>query len=245
VIVLVHGVPETAAIWDRLRTYLPPDTVALRLPGFGTERPDAFAATKDGYLSWLARELAQLGEPVHLVGHDWGAALTYRLALTRPELLRSWIADAAYVMHPDHRWHELARTWQTRGEGEAFWHAYLERPVVAAATGFAAYGVAGEDARGLAGMADPVMAGAVLDLYRSATPNLHHDWPLPAAAPPRSMPGPVLDAVDDPFGGSQHSTEVAAGMGAPVASLDGLGHWWLLQDPARVARTMRARWEET
>lgn len=49
VIVFVHGVPETAAIWTGVRAALDEESVALSLPGFGCPRPDGFAATKDDY----------------------------------------------------------------------------------------------------------------------------------------------------------------------------------------------------
>lgn len=34
--VFVHGVPETAGVWDPLKGHLVGDTVTLSLPGFGT-----------------------------------------------------------------------------------------------------------------------------------------------------------------------------------------------------------------
>lgn len=43
-IFLVHGVPETADLWDRLRTHLDGESLAVELPGFGCARPDGFAA---------------------------------------------------------------------------------------------------------------------------------------------------------------------------------------------------------
>ena len=71
-IVFVHGVPETAALWDKVRAQFDDETVALSLPGFGCARPDGFSATKDAYAQWLVGELEQFDEPVDLVGHDWG-----------------------------------------------------------------------------------------------------------------------------------------------------------------------------
>ena len=57
-VVLVHGVPETPAIWDPLRSApRRQDVVALQLPGFGCARPDGFGATKEEYVDWLVGEL--------------------------------------------------------------------------------------------------------------------------------------------------------------------------------------------
>src|SRR5439155_3332039 len=79
VIVFVHGVPETAEMWDKMRAEIDGDSIAVSLPGFGCERPAGFPATKDAYADWLIGELEKTGEPVDLVGHDWGAGLTYRV----------------------------------------------------------------------------------------------------------------------------------------------------------------------
>ena len=43
--VFLHGVPETAAIWDGVRSRVDGDSVALSLPGFGCPRPAGFAST--------------------------------------------------------------------------------------------------------------------------------------------------------------------------------------------------------
>ena len=86
--VLVHGVPETAGVWDALRAELArDDVVALRLPGFGCPWPDGFGATKEEYADWLVAEVAAVDGPVDLVGHDWGGAVSYT-HLTLPTILR-------------------------------------------------------------------------------------------------------------------------------------------------------------
>jgi pimeloyl-ACP methyl ester carboxylesterase len=91
--VLVHGVPETPAVWEPLRAHLRrADVAALELPGFGSPRPEGFAATKEAYVGWPAGELERADGPVDLVGHDWGGALVVRLVSTRPELVRSAMA---------------------------------------------------------------------------------------------------------------------------------------------------------
>jgi pimeloyl-ACP methyl ester carboxylesterase len=45
-IVLVHGVPETSAVWDKFRRNLHQDSVAVSLPGLGGTLPAGFKATK-------------------------------------------------------------------------------------------------------------------------------------------------------------------------------------------------------
>src|SRR6266700_3767695 len=93
-VVFVHGVPETPAIWRGLLAALDrPDTLALSLPGFDSARPAGFGATMDEYAAWLSAQLERLGDPVDLVGHDWGGGLVVRVVSTRPELVRSWVTD--------------------------------------------------------------------------------------------------------------------------------------------------------
>src|SRR5918997_1817360 len=102
--VLVHGVPEDASLWDGVRTHLGDrDTVAVNLPGFGCPVPEGFEPTKEGYLSWLEDQVSAIGEPVDLVGHDWGGILAVRLALTRTELVRTWVTDAIAIYDTEAR----------------------------------------------------------------------------------------------------------------------------------------------
>ena len=164
--ILVHGVPDTHHVWDALRPDLSRDDVtAVDLPGFGSPVPDGWGATKEEYASWLIAEVEKAGEPVDIVGHDWGALLTARLVSLRPDLVRSWAVGGGAI-DEDYVWHDMARSWQTPGVGEqvmqAFAGAVLE-------TGMAAAGVPAEHAGVTAGNVDDTMKDCILKLYRSAT----------------------------------------------------------------------------
>ena len=237
-IVLVHGVPESAALWDHVRGMLDGESVALSLPGFACPRPDGFGATKDEYVDWLISELDGIGGAVDLVGHDWGAALTYRVATTRGDILRSWAADVANVMHPAYDWHDFAQIWQTPGTGEEFMASQAEVAMADLAPGYEAMGIPAGDIGALVPFSDTVMASAILDLYRSATPRIFSSWG--ASMAPTSAPGLVLHASDDPYGEEALSMEVAAMLGAGHETLSGVGHWWALQDPVRAATALNA-----
>ena len=64
-IVLVHGNPETAAIWEPLVDALGrADVVPLSPPGFGAPLPDGFSATYLAYRDWLEDQLEGFNEPV-------------------------------------------------------------------------------------------------------------------------------------------------------------------------------------
>jgi pimeloyl-ACP methyl ester carboxylesterase len=213
------------------------ETVALSLPGFGCARPSGFGATKDDYANWLVSELEKFDAPVDLVGHDWGALLTYRIATTRGDLLRSWTADIANGVHPDVTWHRFAKTWQTPDEGEAYFKAISETPIENMAEAYEGFHLSHDDALTLAQWSDDTMATCILDLYRSATPNVHHSWG--AQLGPTSAPGLILFADLDTFGNESMSHEVAQTLGAREATLTGVGHWWALEGPREAAAVIK------
>jgi pimeloyl-ACP methyl ester carboxylesterase len=241
VLVFVHGVPETAAIWDGVRARLDRASVALSLPGFGNPRPAGFGATKDDYLGWLLGELDRLEGPIDLVGHDWGAILTCRVASAHGDRLRSYVFDIGNISHPDYVWHAFAQIWQTPGDGEAFFEGQLATPVEERAAGVAGLGVPIEGATEMAEALDADMASCILDLYRSALPNPHHAWgplaPSPAA-------GLVLHPVDDPFSDERLAGEVATALGARCTTLPGAGHFWPYEAPDAAAALLDAFWAD-
>src|SRR5262249_41550226 len=87
-VVLVHGVPDAHRLWDRMRGHLSrTDVLAPDLPGFGAESPPGWTATKEAYVEWLIGQLERVGEPIDLVGHDWGSLLVQRAVSLRPDLI--------------------------------------------------------------------------------------------------------------------------------------------------------------
>ena len=240
--VLVHGVPETPALWDPLRAHLRrDDVVALQLPGFGRQRPPGFGATKEEYVSWLVAELERLvaDGPIDLVGHDWGGGFVVRLVSTRADLVRSWATDAAGLGDPLFEWHALAKVWQTPGAGEAFWEQQLALPPEQGGSTLEALGVPADQALIMAGWPDATMTDCILALYRSAV-DVGREWAGDFEDVP--VPGLALLPRDDPFLSAAGSRAGANRAGAKVVDLAGLGHWWMLQDPARGAAVLEDFW---
>jgi pimeloyl-ACP methyl ester carboxylesterase len=240
-VVLVHGNPETDAVWGPLVCELRrDDVVPLSPPGFGAPVPEGWGATVEEYRLWLVGELEALGEPVDLVGHDWGGGHAANVAMTRPDLLRSWCSDVLGIFEPDYVWHDLAQIWQTPGAGEEAAAAMVTDPATRAA-GLVARGVTPDVAEEMA-RSWTDMARCMLALYRDAAqPAMARlGEHLPAAA---ARPGLAIQAADDHFVGTDDMRRRAAERaGARVAVLDRLGHWWMLQDPAPGAAVLTEFW---
>lgn len=236
-VVFVHGVPETAAVWRPMLDELGRDDVlTLSPPGFGAPVPDGFEATSDGYRDWLVGELEQLGRAVDLVGHDWGGGHAMRAATVRPDLVRRLVTDIAGTADPQYEWHDMAKVWQTPGDGEAVVGAMAEAPLADRAGALGAAGMTDEAAQACAEAGGTEMGACILALYRSAVqPNMTR-WGEEFAGLRERPETLVVVAHDDHYtGGPDVARRVAAEWGASVAELDGLGHWWMMQDPARGA----------
>jgi pimeloyl-ACP methyl ester carboxylesterase len=52
----------------------------------------------------------------------------------------------------------------------------------------------------------------------------------------------VIIPSEDPFLSAALTTRAAARADARTVGLDGFGHWWMLQDPARAAAVLREFW---
>ncbi len=229
----VHGNPDTAALWTPLIAVLERDDVMCpSLPGFGTPVPSGFGCTKEEYASWLVDELRTAGEPVDLVGHDWGSILVQRVATTNPELLRSWVLANGAVSEA-FRWHELATQWQTPGVGEQIMELMTGDAVVDALRDGGH-----PDPVGAAARIDDTMKASVLALYRSAV-NIAEEWtPGPV---PHERPALVFWGDRDPYGPPEYGRAAAAGAGAEFVALDA-GHWSVVERPDDAAAALRRFW---
>ena len=233
---LVHGVPDTHRLWDKLHSHLSRrDVLAPRLPGFGVPVPPGFQPTKETYVQWLIEEVERAGQPVDLVGHDWGSLLVQRLVSLRPDLIRTWACgdgpiDREYV------WHDLAQQWQTPGVGEAIMAAMSGD---ALADGLVAGGVPAADARGVASHIDERMKQCILGLYRSAV-RVGEEWEDDVARITR--PALILWSRDDPYVGPRFAERLAARVRGELVLLEGCGHWWPLDRPAEAAAALERFW---
>lgn len=106
-LMFVHGFPEAAFVWDGLMAHFAQPAnggytcIAPNLRGFGdSDSPNNIDAYKPKYLvDDLACLIAHYshGPLAALVAHDWGGAVAWNLAATRPELMqRLFIINAPH-----------------------------------------------------------------------------------------------------------------------------------------------------
>lgn len=241
--VFVHGNPETAAIWGPLVAVLGrDDVVLLSPPGFGAPLPDGFGATFTEYRDWLEAELEAIDAPIDLVGHDWGGGHVVNVVMHRPELVRSWATDVVGLFDPDYVWHDLAQVWQTPGAGEEAIDAMLGGDLTARTDLMVSLGIPADIGAAIAEHQNADMGRAILALYRSATQPAMAEAgrALESAA---ARPGLSLLATEDPYiGANDHRRRAADRAGARTEVLDGLGHWWMVEDPHRGAEALNRFW---
>ncbi|MDF2257536.1 alpha/beta fold hydrolase [Streptantibioticus ferralitis] len=244
------GNPETAAVWAPLLAELDragsprAGLVCLSPPGFGAPLPAGFGATVGEYRDWLIDALEDLGEPVDLVGHDWGGAHVLNVAVSRPELLRSWASDVIGIFDPGYVWHESAQRWQTPGAGKADVAERFGGAVETRVRSLVELGMSRPVAERIAAAQGETMGQAVLALYRSAAQPVMAELGryLEHAS---QRPGLALLATEDHVVGTDRQRRRAARRaGARVETLNGLGHWWMTQDPARGAHALTTFWAQ-
>ena len=246
--VLVHGNPETAAIWGPLTAALRrrgrADVVALSPPGFGAPVPADFDPTMDDYADWLVGELDTIradGAEIDLVGHDWGAGHVYGALARRPDLVRTWTGDIAGVLHADYVWHDMAQAWQTPDIGEQVVEGMTMSSHDEKLALFEGLGLPADIATELATGVNAEMGRCVLRLYRTgAQPAVGRLGDRLAET--ELPPGLVVDADLDAYVPSDLSNDVARRLGAEVLRLEGRGHWWMVDDVDPVADSLLTFW---
>jgi pimeloyl-ACP methyl ester carboxylesterase len=237
-VLLLHGWPDAANVWRHQVPALAADhyrVIAPDLRGFGgSSRPaevNAYVAPRMvgdvvGLLDHLSIERA------HLVGHDWGAAISWMTAALVPDRVAS--VTALSVGHPAAF---RAAGWRQR---EKSWYMLLFQ-----FPGIAEQWLSADGFRNLRQwsrhpdidpvverLAEPGALAASLNLYRAILP------PAWLVEPPLELPPVQAPAMGIWSSGDLALTEEAmTGSAAHVAGpwryerLDGVGHWMQLEAP--------------
>jgi pimeloyl-ACP methyl ester carboxylesterase len=107
-VMLLHGVPQTAAMWRDLVAELRSDRVVLApdLPGLGSSElrgPYDMSTVAAGIAALAMHEVEG---PIDAVGHDWGGVVALALAASRADLVRRVV-----VLNTAYRSLDLRAAW--------------------------------------------------------------------------------------------------------------------------------------
>jgi pimeloyl-ACP methyl ester carboxylesterase len=240
-VMLLHGWPDRADLWRHQVPALVADhyrVLAPDLRGFGdSSRPaDVQAYDMAHLVGDVIGVLDHLSIPrAHLVGHDWGAAISWMTAALVPDRVAS--LTALSVGHPTAfgtaGWAQREKSWymllfQFPGVAERWLSAdgfrnlrsWSRHPDIEAV---------------VERLADPETLAASLNLYRAILP------PTSLIQPPPELPPVQAPAMGIWSSGDLALTEEAmTGSAAHVAGpwryerLDGVGHWMQLEAPEAV-----------
>jgi haloalkane dehalogenase len=237
----LHGYPTSSYLWRNVLPRLADAgyrAVAPDLPGFG-DSPPSLPGTWEHQIENFERFRSGAGlDRVALIVHDWGGLIGLRWACHHADaVLALVITDTGFF--PEGKWHGLAKTLQTEGEGEMVLEN-MTRDLLAAGLRqvspslpddaideyWKAYG--DEDRR-----------RNQLDLYRSG--QFSKLEPYRGKLAELNVPVLLVWGAGDQFapvaGGYRFQKEIP---GSRLVVLDDAGHFLMEDDPARVAEEIGA-----
>lgn len=247
-VVLLHGFPQTAASWTATAERLHAAGLRTLAPdqrGYSPlARPEGRAAYRLPLLVGDVLALVRtLGRPVHVVGHDWGAAVAWSLAQQHPDLVRSLTtvsvphpaAFAASMVRSD----QLRRSWYfVLFQLPRLPEARLSNPAVLARSLEASGMSAAQIARVRADVVDSGALPFALNWYRALPLTAPRGVRLPARVPTTH----VWSEGDVALGrwGAEHTGRYVA---APyrLVVLPGVSHWVPEEAPDALAAAIVER----
>jgi haloalkane dehalogenase len=234
-VMLLHGFPTSSYLW---RNVMPAAAaagwraVAPDLPGFGDSAPDP-PGTWEHRLEHVEGFVHALGlDEVALGVHDWGGLIGLRWACDHPDAVSAlFITDTGFF--PDGRWHGMAKTLRTEGEGEQLM-ANINPELFAMALRQISPGLSEEAiAEYWKAFADEDRRQGHLELYRSGDFSKlePYDGRLAGLGIPTAI---VWGAKDEfaPVGGAYRFHKQLPG--ARLVVLDDAGHYLMEDAPQRV-----------
>jgi haloalkane dehalogenase len=232
----LHGFPTSSYLW---RNVLPAAAaagyraVAPDLPGFGDSPADR-PGTWERQIESVERFRRELGaERVVLGVHDWGGLIGLRWACDNPDAIDALvIADTGFFS--DGRWHGMAKTLRTEGEGEMLMDN-LNRELLGAGMAQLSPGMPDDAVTEYwKAFAEEDRRAAHLELYRSGDFSKiePYEGRLGALGVPTLI---VWGAKDEfaPVGGAHRFHKRIPD--SRLVILEDAGHYVMEDDPARVA----------
>jgi haloalkane dehalogenase len=239
VALLLHGYPESSYMWRHLMRAIAETgwrAVAPDLAGFGDSPPDP-PGTWERHVESIERFHAELGlGPVVLVVHDWGGLIGLAWACDHPDAVRGLVlSDTGFFA--DGKWHGLARTMRTEGQGDELMRN-LDRDGLAAMLSQTSSGMdeaaIDEYWRGFDG---DERRRAHLDFYRSM--DFEKLEPYEGRLAALGVPALLFWGADDPFasvaGAHRFDRELPD---TELVVVEGTGHFVFEDAPERAAEAV-------
>lgn len=244
---LLHGNPDTGAIWEPVVTRLQ-DRLCCHvpdLPGFGRTPSPTWPITLPNLAGWVASLLDELGvnEPVHLIAHDFGGPFAGAFAVLHPERVAT-ITLANTLFSEGHRWHRWARIWRTPVLGELAM-ALTSYPIFRAEVRRGGPGLSEEQIRAAWEASQTTDRQHVLRLYRAHPPDVFEQpvpgrdlsWARAWRAVAAERPSQVIWGVQDPYLASDGPEKLAP---RRIVRIEEAGHWVQAEAPDRFAEAVGA-----
>lgn len=245
-VVLLHGFPQTSASWVEVAELLNDQGFRTLTPDQRGYTPGALPTRRRDYrLTELVADAVALIDaagvgPVHVVGHDWGAAVAWGVAAERPDLVKT--LSAVSVPHPLAFIQSMARSGQAL---KSWYMLFFQLPWLPEL-------LLGNKSRFIAnlrgtGQSKANAARDFADLQRLGSARTALNWyrgmPLtPPAILRRKVPVPTLQVWSDgdtAVGRKGHELSKRLVTGPwELQTLEGISHWIPDEAPQRLTKLL-------
>jgi haloalkane dehalogenase len=232
----VHGYPTSSYLWRNVLPRLADvgyRALAPDLPGFG-DSPADLPGTWERQVEHLERFRHAAGiEQAALLVHDWGGLIGLRWACDHPGSVNALvITDTGFF--PDGRWHGMAKSLKTEGEGEQIME-HMNRDLFAMGIRQVSADIPEEAIdEYYKAYSDPERKQSQLDLYRSG--DFAKLEPYQGKLGALGVPTLIVWGGKDQFapvgGGHRFHKQVP---GSTMVVLEEAGHFLMEDEPERVA----------
>jgi pimeloyl-ACP methyl ester carboxylesterase len=231
VVLMLHGNPDTHAIWEKLATRLSGRfrCLAPDLPGMGkSSAPDGWDASLASQSAWVNAlcDALSLREPFHLCVHDIGGPFGLSFTCDHPERVRS-LAIGNTLFQTSYRWHPWARVWRTRVLGELSM-ALMNRSLFIREVSLGARKMSRAEMSRAYDQITPRGKKAVLTWYRAMTPARFARWEDKLCALTKErIPTTVVWGDNDPYIPNAFATRFGTDN---VRRFPDAGHWVIAEE---------------
>ena len=237
-VVLLHGNPDSADLWDEVVTHLNPHfhCITPDLPGFGRSEVEADVQFSLAYCGkWLADFLAaiKITKPVHLIVHDVGAFYGLPWATTHSDKVKS-ICITNTLFFSDYKWHLWGRIWRTPILGELatmVTNKWLYKTNLNRASPKLTDAFLEKSFQHIS----PKMMDTVLKLYRAMSPSVFKGWEDKYLALTKTKPVLVIWGDKDPYIPLKFGYAERMANGQMLHRVADAGHWVAAEEPTLFA----------